>query len=97
MIYYVAHKYGGDVSNLCRAKRITHDLQIADTDNTYICPLLVFSCFEYNELGYDVEMELCIDILSVCDKLIVASDISRGVQAEIDFANKVGMEVEFIE
>ena len=42
-------------------------------------------------------MELCLDILSSCDKLIVASNISKGVAKEIDFANLVGMEVEFLE
>ena len=38
-------------------------------------------------------MEICLDLLSVCDALIVASDISDSVQKEIDFARLVGMEV----
>lgn len=97
MIFYVAHCYGGDPKNLERAKKITHDLQVNDTDNTYICPLLAFSHLRYGEIGYDAEMELCIDILQNCDKLIVASDLSKGVCREIDFANLVGMEVEFFE
>lgn len=44
-------------------------------------------------------MELCLDILSACDKLIVASDFieSKGVKKEIDFANLVGMEVVYLE
>ena len=42
-IYYVAHKYGANPENFERAKKITHDLQVADLENTYICPLLVFS------------------------------------------------------
>ena len=96
-IYYVAHRYGGDINNLERAKKITHDLQLADLENTYICPLLAFSHLKYNEIGYDAELETCIDLLSVCDKLIVASDLSKGVCREIDFANLVGMEVQFIE
>jgi hypothetical protein len=32
-------------------------------------------------------------LLSVCDVLIVASEPSKGVQKEIDFARMVGMEV----
>ena len=96
-IYYVAHRYGGDIKNLERAKKITHDLQIADLENTYICPLLALSHLSYGEIGYDEEMNLCIDILSICDKLIVASDLSKGVCREIDFANLVGMEVEYLE
>ena len=67
---------------------------MADLENTYICPLLTFSHLQYGELGYDDEMDLCIDLLSECDQLIVASEIiSKGVQLEIDFAKLVKMEV----
>ena len=92
-IYYVSHRYGGDHANLERAKRIMHDLQVNDLNNCYICPLLAFSHLKYGEIGYDEELELCLDILSVSDVLLVASDISDGVQKEIDFARLVGMEV----
>lgn len=97
MIIYVAHIYQGKTENLERAKKITHDLQVNDTENTYICPLLVFSHLQYGEIGFEAEMENCIDILSVCDKLIVASELSKGVAIEIDFANNVNMEVEYLE
>lgn len=92
-LYYVAHRYGGDNANLERAKKIMHDLQVTDLDNCYICPLLAFSHLKYGEIGYDEELELCLDILSVSDVLIVASEPSKGVQKEIDFARMVGMEV----
>lgn len=97
MLVYVAHKHGGNLQNMERAKQITHDLQINDLENSYICPLLLFSHLRYGEIGYDAEMELCLDILQNCDKLIVASEISKGVEKEIDFANLVNMEVEFLE
>ena len=97
MIIYISHKYGGKPENLERAKKITHDLQVADLKNTYICPLLALSHLKYNEIGYDDEMNLCIDLLSIADKMIVASDLSKGVCREVDFANLVGMEVEYIE
>ena len=90
---YVSHKFGGDPANMERAKKITHDLQVADLDNCYICPLLTFSHLKYGEIGYEQEMEICLDLLSVCDVLIVASKPSKGVQKEIDFARMVGMEV----
>jgi hypothetical protein len=93
----VAHCYGNDLQNVEKAKKITHDLQIADMANTYICPLLAFSHLAYEEVGYDEEMELCIDLLSECQKIIVASNISKGVAKEIEFAELVGMEVEFFE
>ena len=90
---YVSHKFGGDPANMERAKKITHDLQVNDQENCYICPLIAFSHLGYNEIGHDEEMALCIDLLSVSDILIVASDVSDGVQKEIDFASMVGMEV----
>lgn len=93
MILYISHKYGGDTANLERAKQITHDLQVNDPENCYICPLIAFSHLGYNEIGHYDEMALCIDLLSVSDVLIVTSDISDGVQKEIDFARMVGMEV----
>lgn len=103
MIIYVSHAYGGKFENLERAKKITHDLQVADLENTYVCPLLVFSHLQYGEIGYEPEMNLCLDLLSVCDKLIVASDLSKGVNAEITLAEKLlnsngePMEVEYLE
>ena len=90
---YVFHKFGGDPSNMERAKKITHDLQIENPTHCFICPILAFSHLQYGEIGYDDEIELCLDLLSLCDTLIVSSDVSQGVQKEIDFARMVGMEV----
>ena len=95
-LYYVAHKYCGDKANIENAKKITHDLQVKDLANCYICPLLTFSHLEYGEVGYENEIELCLDILSACDRLIVASEISKGVQMEINFAKLVGIDIETI-
>lgn len=97
MIIYVSHAYGGKKENYEKAKRITHDLQIENPTHCFICPLISFGHLEYGEIGYDEELELCIDILSVADVLIVASEPSKGVQKEIDFARMVGMEVIFLE
>lgn len=92
-LYYIAHVCGGDKENIEKAKKITHDLQVKDLANCYICPLLTFSHLEYGEIGFDDEMELCLDVLSECEMLIVASEVSKGVQMEIDFAKLVKMEV----
>lgn len=90
---YVSHKFGGDPANMEKAKKITHDLQIENPTHCFVCPILAFSHLQYGEIGYDDEIELCLDLLSLCDTLIVASDVSQGVQKEIDFARMVGMEV----
>ena len=93
MLLYLAHKYQGDQTNMERVKKIAHDLQIENPNHCVVCPMLNFSFLGYGEIGYDQEMEICLDLLSVCDCLIVASDVSKGVQKEIDFARLVGMEV----
>lgn len=103
MRVYVAHAYGSDPENIEKAKKITHDLQVKDLENCYICPLTAFSHLEYNEIGYEEEMALCFDLLQICDKLIVASELSTGVRMEIDLAKKLlngdgePMEVEYLE
>ena len=97
MMVYVSHKFGGKPENLERAKKITHDLQIKDPKNCYICPLLAFSHLSYNEIGYAEELEICLDLLTVCDKLIVASKVSEGVFREINLAKECNMEVEYLE
>ena len=103
MRVYVAHCYGNNSENVERAKKITHDLQVNDLENCYICPLTAFSHLGYNEIGYEEEIALCLDLLQICDKLIVASEVSHGVQIEIDLAKKLlnadgePMEVEYLE
>ena len=89
MRVYVAHCYGGKQENIERAKQITHDLQVKDPENCYICPLTAFSHLGYNEIGYEKEIDLCLDLLQICDKIIVASEISEGVKREIDLAKKL--------
>ena len=97
MVIYVSHCFGGKPENFERAKKITHVLQVNDTENCYICPLLAFSNLGYNEIGYEEEMALCLDLMTVCDKLIVASELSEGVKREIDLAEKCKMEIEYLE
>ena len=94
---YVSHAYGGNVENLERAKKITRNLQVKDLENCYICPLLTFSHLGYGEIGYEEEMQLCEDLLVLCDKLIVASNLSEGVEREITLAEKCNMEIEYLE
>lgn len=96
MIIYVAHEYGGKPENIEKAKKITHDLQVRDLENCYICPLTAFSHLDYNEIGYEEELELCFDLLNLCDVLIVASNISNGVRREIELAKVCNMKIIYL-
>lgn len=42
-------------------------------------------------------MQLCLDLMSVCDALLVASELSTGVRQEIDLAKKCNMEIIYLE
>lgn len=96
IIIYVAHSYDLKEQSFDRAKKIIHDLQVNDLENTYICPLFILLHLGYNEIDYQSEMDLRKDLLSISDKLIVASDISNSVNEEIEFANLIGMEIEYL-
>ena len=93
MLVYVSHCYGGKPENVERARRITHDLQVENPNHCFICPLLMFSHLDYGEIGYDEEIELHLDILSVCDQFLITSEISEGVRRELDFARLIELEV----
>lgn len=93
MRFYIAHKYQGDKSNIERVGKIAKKLQLEHPEHAYFSPLHAFSFLEYNDMAYDDFMEVCYDFLSACDVLIVASEISKGVQMEVDFAKLVKMEV----
>lgn len=94
---YIAHKYQGDKKNIEKVGEIAKKMQTEHPENSYFSPLHNFSFLNYDDINYEQMLEICIDWLSECDKLIVASDISKGVAREIEFANLVGMEVEYLE
>lgn len=96
MLIYVASEYGGKRSNIRKAKKVTHDLALADPFNTYVCPLLTFMYLRYNEVGYEGEMGMCQDLLGECGEMIVASRISKGVQIEIDYCKEWSIPITFL-
>ena len=93
MRYYIAHAYQGNRSNIEKVGKIARDLQMKHPENAYFSPLHAFSFLNCDDIEYDSFMEICLDFLSACDVLIVASEISKCVQMEIDFAKLVKMEV----
>ena len=93
MRYYIAHKYQADKTNIERVGKIAKKLQLEHPEHAYFSPLHAFSFLEYNDMASNDFMEVCYDFLSACDVLIVASEISKGVKAEIEFAKLVKMEV----
>lgn len=97
MRYYIAHKYQGDKANIEHVGEIAKKLQLEHPEHAYFSPLHAFSFLEYEDMPQSQMLEVCLDFLSACDVLIVASDISNGVQKEIDFAHLIGMEVQYLD
>lgn len=97
MYIYVAHEYNGNAEVLERAKKITHDLQIFDRENTYLCPLTAYSHIGYDEYTNEEWVEMHKDLICICDKVLVASEIGESIKQELDFADKIHMEVDYLE
>lgn len=95
MIIFVAHEYSGWPLNIDKAKLVVRYLQKRDKENCYICPLIMLSYLEYREIPYEEEMNLCLDMLSISDELLVVGKITEGVQSEINFANLVKMPIKY--
>ncbi|HHY22190.1 MAG TPA: hypothetical protein GX525_10030 [Bacilli bacterium] len=96
MLIYCSHKFGGKLENAKAAELKIKRLQLADPDNTYISPIHTFG-FMYNDVDYDTGLRWCLDLLSKCDMMVVLSEGSRGVKAEIKFCADNKIPVEFLE
>lgn len=94
MLIYCAHRYEGDRRNVEQVGEVLRALQVADPENCYVSPLHCFSYLKYDDLAYDDMMEVCLDVLSVCDMVLVLSEPSMGVQREIEMAERLGLEVQ---
>ncbi len=96
MMIYCAHEYGGNEDNKLEIEQKIRTLQSNDMENCYVSPVHTF-CFQYFDYDYETGMELCIDLLSVCDILLVMSKPSRGVNKEIEFAELVHMPIKYLD
>lgn len=94
---YVAHKYEGNRQNIEKLGVVLRKLQKEHPENSYFSPLHNFSYLEYDDMPYEEIIECCKDWLTESDKLLVVGDLSRGVEIEIDLAEKCNMEIEYLE
>lgn len=93
MTYYVAHAYSGDKQNIMEARKTLLELQRKDLLNCYICPVVALPILESAKVDKDSKLELCFDIMTLCDAFIIGSYISEGMKKEIEFARLIKMEV----
>lgn len=96
MLIYCAHKYGGIEENKNIAEQKIKELQMNDLKNCYISPIHCFG-YMYDAIDYDAGMEMCYDLLTACDEVLVLSDLSEGVKREIRLAQKLHIPIKFVE
>lgn len=91
MYIYVSHN-----EDVEQAKDTFRRLNAKHKDDAFICGELIYQPLK----GYLMHSELIErkkDLICICDKMIVASDMDGDVLEELQFADKLGMEVEYIE
>ena len=84
MLIYCSHKFGGKMENAKAVELKIKRLQLADPENTYVSPIHTFG-FMYDTVSYEDGIGMCLDLLSKCDMMIVLSEMSKGVRAEIKY------------
>lgn len=93
---YLSHAYGGKEENKKDAYRIWEKFVLEDDTETHINPIAAFGDL-YNLVDYDTGMIMCLELLSVCDRVIVTSkEISEGVKREIAEAERLEIPVDYL-
>ena len=96
MLIYCSHKFGGKMENAKAVELKIKKLQLADPGNTYISPIHAFG-FMYHDVPYETGLEMCLDLLRRCDKMVVLSEKSEGVNIEIGYCIAARIPVDFLE
>lgn len=84
---YISHPYGGQDENRQKVENIIRTLALSHPENTYVSPIHCFG-FLYDLVDYEQGLEMCLNLLEKCDKMLVFGDWknSRGCKAEVLFA-----------
>ena len=94
MLIYCSHKFGGKLENAKAVELKIKKLQLENPSNTYISPIHTFG-FMYDTVSYEDGIGMCLDLLRKCDKMIVLSEKSEGVEIEIEYCIAARIPVEF--
>ena len=91
MTVFIAFDHVGNYINRCRS--ICLDLQRKNPKDCYIPSALCFDHVHCDLFSPQEAFDIECDLLMLCDKMIVASEISPLMRKQIDFCKKVGIEV----
>lgn len=95
-LVYISHPYGGKKENILSIEQIMRELISKNPSQVYISPVHLYGWL-YDEMYYVEGLQLCIDLLSRADKMLVYGDCdkSQGCLAEIAYcrANAIPYEI----
>ena len=101
-LIYVSSKYGGDKERikLCEEfikELIKEDKQNGEQDKIYLSPLNAFGWL-YDDINYDIGLDMCLKILEKCDEMYVLPDWenSKGCLQEIGFCKANGIKIRYL-
>lgn len=89
ILVYISHIYQGKEENKSKVEKIIRQLVIDEPENTYLSPIHATG-FLYNDVPYQQGLDMCLKLLSRCDKMRVYGDYtgSQGVKAEIRYCRE---------
>ncbi len=98
MLIYISHPYGGLKENKRKVEEIVQNLAKRFPLETHISPIHAFG-FLYEEVSYKQGMKMCLNLLDVCDYMIVFGEYkkSKGCRIEIRHARKHGIPTYYFE
>lgn len=93
-LVYVAQPFGGDTDAYKVARRIIRDLIKNYPQTIFISPILQYG-FMYEDVEYIEGLEICINLLRRCDRLLLLRGWreSRGCMAERAAARALGIPI----
>lgn len=95
MTIYITHSFNGSFDAYQKVRELVYEYQEEDWENCYVCPVLAFPYSAPNDQDIQRLLSIRLDLLSVCDLMIVASQPDYFMSREIDFAKLIGMEIEY--
>ena len=95
---YIAHPYNGELKNKDNVEKIIRKLATKNPNVLYISPIHTIG-FLYNDVTYNHGMDYCIELLSLCDELLLCQrwKTSTGCLIEKSYAEKNGIQISFYE
>ena len=91
MTVFVAHAQTEDSS--IRSQKIVLQLQMENPTHCFIPASIAFEHLYNGDFSQDEIFDIEADLLMNCDQLLIVSDISPIMRRQIEYCQRVGMEV----